>query len=486
MPPRTASKRVSYRSKGHVPGRGATVARAVKGRAKQRKTVVGETSSKPYRAIALGRLAAATRDAMGDTLGSFSSMTLEPGSWRVDDGKYSGVFVTIGDRGFNVPARERFSNYPTRVHRIAFVLEGSRLSLTPLDARYVRDEKGALSTGLDPGWGWTKQFGFRLPSPEVGPATGRISIDSEGLALRSDGTFFISDEFGANIYVCASNGSMTGVITPPEAFVPRCDGKLCFSSRGVNPDQGRSPNDGFEGIALSADGKRLFALLQNPLVQDRKGKPTMQRYTRLLVYDLSGKRLPREPEAHYVVELPLHGETIGGPMTEAAEANAIDTLDGDKFLVLTRESYGFGAEERHGSKSIVHKKVMFGSLEGASEIAGSEFERKAKSIIKGGQLNSSISPVRLTTFLDIADEEELNRVGLTAKSGNRRHHLLSAKWESLVLSPVLDKKRPRERLLFIGNDNDYRTRKGFMPDGSYDAEFEHDNFVIVYRITMPG
>jgi hypothetical protein len=226
-------------------------------------------------------------------------------------------------------------------------------------------------------------------------------------------------------------------------------------------------------------------MLQNPLVQDRKGEPTLRRYTRLLVYNISGKTLPRAPEAHYVVELPLHGEAIGGPMTEAAEANAIDALENGKFLVLTRESFGFGAKERHKHKSIVHKQVMFGTLEGATNIAGSKFERKAKSIVKGGELNSAITPMRLTPFLDIADEEELNRVGMTAKSGNRRHQLLSAKWESLVLSPALDKKRPRERLLFIGNDNDYRTRKGFMPDGAYDAEFEHDNFVLAYRIRLP-
>lgn len=226
-------------------------------------------------------------------------------------------------------------------------------------------------------------------------------------------------------------------------------------------------------------------LLQNPLVQDREGKKPAQRYTRLLVYDVGRRRVPRNPKAHYVVELPLHGETIDGPMMEAAEANEIVALGRGRILVLTRESFGFGAKERHNRRSIVHKQVMSGSLEGASDLAGSRYERKAKSIMNDGKLDKDIAPVRLQTFIDLADEEELNRVGLTAKADRRRYQLMSAKWESLVLSPVIDAKNPRERLLFVGNDNDFRTRDGFMPDGAYDGGFEHDNLVLVYRVTLP-
>ena len=79
----------------------------------------------------------------------------------------------------------------------------------------------------------------------------------------------------------------------------------------------------------------------------------------------------------------------------------------------------------------------------------------------------------------------MNRVGLTARAGSWRCQQLSAKWEFLALSPVIDSKRPRERLLFVGNDNDFRTRSGLMPDGAYDG-FEHDNMVLVYRVRLPA
>jgi hypothetical protein len=169
-----------------------------------------------------------------------------------------------------------------------------------------------------------------------------------------------------------------------------------------------------------------------------------------------------------------------------AEANEILALGGGKFLVLARESFGFGAKARYKGRPIAFKQVLMGALDGASNIAGLKYERKARSILQGGALDKGLVPVRLRPFLNIADEAELNRVGLTTRARSWRFQQLSAKWESLVLSPVLDAKRPRERLLFVGNDNDYRTRRGFMPDGVYNGGLDHDSQVLVYRVTLPA
>jgi hypothetical protein len=187
-----------------------------------------------------------------------------------------------------------------------------------------------------------------------------------------------------------------------------------------------------------------------------------------------------------VIELPLCGGRPGVEEVAAAEVNAIAALGGGRFLLLARESFGFGAKERNADKPIVFKQVMAGSLDGASDIAGSKYERRAKPVAPEGELERDIVPVRLEPFVDIADEEELNRVGLSARRATRERALLSAKWESMVLSPPLDPKKPRERLLFVGNDNDFRTRNGFMPDGRYDGGIEHDNMVLAYRVTLPG
>lgn len=436
-------------------------------------------TEKPYRLLALGRLPAATRDAMGDTLGSLSGMALEPGSWRAIDGGYAGVFVTLPDRGFNVPKEGRFSDYAARVHRIGFELHGERLTLTPLSTRYLRDAGGALTTGMDPGRGLREELGAVVPSPKKGAGAGRISFDSEGLAIARDGRMFVSEEFAANIYCFAADGRMTGVISPPAAFVPHVDGKVCFTSAdGTEVEHGRAPNDGFEGLSLSSDERELYALMQSPLAQDRSGPPKSRRYTRLIVHAVAGKPAIK---AHYVVALPLFGEG------EVAEANDILPLGRGRVLILARESYGFGAKPENRARAIAFKQIMLGDLKPASDLSGSKFERKAKPIVgKKGELADAITPVTLSPFLDLADEVELNCVGLTAKRAVKGFTLLSAKWESLVLSPPLDPAKPRERLLFVGNDNDFATRDGMMPDGAYDAGLEHDNMVLAYRVTLPG
>lgn len=434
-----------------------------------------------YRLIGLGRIPAATRDLMGDTLGSFSGLALEPGSWAAKSDGVSGVFLALPDRGFNVPEKGKFSDYASRVHRIAFALKDGTLSLSLAGTRYLRDGNGALTTGIDPQDHWIKHLGARLPSPKTAAGAGRISIDSEGLAVADDGRLFVSDEFACTVYCFSPDGQMTGVISPPDAFVPHVDGKVCFSSQdGIEVERGRMPNDGFEGLSLSPDGQRLYALLQSPLRQDRDGPQTSWRYTRLLVFDVAGQELPTTPIAHYVVELPLYGDEL-----RPAEANDIVVLDEARILVLARDNRGFAAKKRNLTKAIAFKSVMSGSLARATNLAGSIFENKAKPVAPDGKLEPDIVPVKLTPFLDITDEAELNRVGLSARAAKRGHQLLSAKWESLVLSPVLNAKRPRERLLFVGNDNDFRTRAGFMPDGAYDGGFEHDSMVLAYRVMLP-
>jgi hypothetical protein len=444
-------------------------------------------ANKAYRLAALGRLAADTRDSMGDTLGSFSGLSLEGGSWRVSGDGCAGVFVALPDRGFNVPEDGRFSDYPTRVHRIAFELRGAKLSLAHLGTWFMRDANGALMTGLDPGPNVGEQLDAPVPSPRKGRAAGRICVDSEGIAIAKDGRLFISDEFAANIYCFSPDGDLQHIIAPPEAFVPYVGGEVNFSSAdGTKVKRGRAPNDGLEGLSLTPDGRELYVLLQAPLMQDRRGPAETQRYTRLLVYDVPARGWPASPKAHYVLELPLCGGRPGVDNVSAVEVNAISAQGGGRFFLVARESFGFGAKERNAQKPIVFKQVLSGSIDGASDIAGSKYERRAKPVAPDGVLEPDILPVRLTPFVDIADEEELNRVGLSAKRATRERALLSAKWESMVLSPPLDPKKPRERMLFIGNDNDFRTRRGFMPDGRYDGGFEHDNMVLAYRVTLPA
>ena len=53
--------------------------------------------------VGIGRLSADLKDVKGDSLGSFSSMVIDPKSWAKTATGYSGKLYSLPDRGFNDP-----------------------------------------------------------------------------------------------------------------------------------------------------------------------------------------------------------------------------------------------------------------------------------------------------------------------------------------------------------------------------------------------
>ncbi len=76
--------------------------------------------------VAAGRLPAGTVDFLGDTLGSFSSLAVQPGSWKRTANGYEGVLWTLPDRGRNDPEAGLFYDYAGRVERMQL-----RIDVTP-------------------------------------------------------------------------------------------------------------------------------------------------------------------------------------------------------------------------------------------------------------------------------------------------------------------------------------------------------------------
>jgi len=53
--------------------------------------------------VGFGFIPAAFQDSTGDTMGAIgSSMAIERGSWKKEDGKFTGVLVAHPDRGYNM------------------------------------------------------------------------------------------------------------------------------------------------------------------------------------------------------------------------------------------------------------------------------------------------------------------------------------------------------------------------------------------------
>jgi hypothetical protein len=432
--------------------------------------------------VGTGRLPADTVDFLGDTLGSFSSLQIAPGSWKRVGGHYEAILWTLPDRGRNDPAANLFFDYPARLERfrIRFAPGDGQLRLVPDGGLELRDFRGQPFTGADPGAGTLIEKDIVLPSPSSGAGSGKVSLDAESLQFTRDGGFYIGDEYTANIYYFDAHGGLRGVIQPPAAITPHRGGQPFFGSLQT-PDSGRRNNQGPEGLSLSPDGRTLFVMLQSALVQDSAaGNAAGRINTRVLVYDVSDTPTPARPIAHHVVQLPAYNnDGDGGAPNRTAAQSEIRAIDDHSFLMLARDGAGVGA---NGKAPIVYKSILLVDVAGASNLAGTLYESGATSLLQdqaGTKLRPDIVPAKSAELVNMLNPVQLARFGLRVEA-------LSEKWEALDLVSVLETERPADYFLFVGNDNDFIARRCRMSGQPCDSGYDNDSRILVYRISLPA
>jgi hypothetical protein len=97
--------------------------------------------------------------------------------------------------------------------------------------------------------------------------TSTRGIDSEGLVVDSrDGSFWIADEYLPSVLHVATDGTVLARIVPlgTEGTVAGT-GATVIAAFPETVGTNFRPNRGFEGIAISPDGKTLYTALQSPM-----------------------------------------------------------------------------------------------------------------------------------------------------------------------------------------------------------------------------
>ncbi|MCF6123669.1 MULTISPECIES: esterase-like activity of phytase family protein [Mesorhizobium] len=460
---------------------------------------VGGTSFVNKGLVGVGRIPAAQRDKFGETFGSGSGMSIDTSGWTHEAAGYKGSLWLLPDRGYNVVGT---TDYRPRLNTVAIeftpVAPGAApaagqqqtgVKATLADTMLLTDDKGADATGLDPLNGVRAASGDMPILPQAD--NGKLALDNEAIVRLPDGSMFISDEYGPNIYRFSADGHLLSATQPPAALVPMRHGTPNFASDNPgpgaaepdpkDPDTGRQNNQGLEGMAMTPDGKFLIAVLQSAARQDGGDSGSTRQNTRALVYDTSD--LAHLKLAHeYVVPLPVFKDAKG--KTKVAAQSEIVALSDKSFLMLARDS---GNGQGLKGDASLYRQVNVVDLSTATDIAGGAFDGADRPVAPKGVVDPSVTPAKLTPFIDINDSAELGRFGLHNGAPNDQDNL-SEKWEAMSVVSVLDAKLPDDYFLFVANDNDFLAQDGFQVGAPYKAEdgANVDTMFLVYQVTLPG
>ena len=450
--------------------------------------------------VGVGRLSGEEFDALGanrDTLGGiFSGMAFDAGSWiRTGDAQsgftYGGRIFCVPDRGYGAGTLDYhprvqtlhltvtpfYGTGPVPQNQIGFTNTGTRLLTTDGSTLFTGASANDTSQPLFP----------KSATGSVGQ--GRRSLDSEGIALTRGGGFFVCDEYGPFVYRFDAAGALAATLRPPAAWIPRVGAS--FGSRTVDfamvntPTSGRRNSSGLEGVALSPDETRLFALLQSPLVQDA-GNDSASRNTRLLVFDIApASPTQNQPVAEFIYELTLNGNASGTRQTLASELVA---LNGHQLLVLERDQRGRNAAS---TGTMIYKRVVLVETAGATNILGTGYDLEAGapgqiSLPRDG-LPAGIVALARQDLVDLLDPAQVAKFGLNLNAAAPDQNTLIEKWEAMTIMPLEDSAAPDDYLLLVGCDNDFRARTVYHNGAVVGTNAEvTDHMLLAYHVTLPG
>lgn len=246
-----------------------------------------------------------------------------------------------------------------------------------------------------------------------------LRFDPEGVRVSPAGTCWISDEYGPWIDEFNTEGKRVRRLDVPAKFRVVKPGPNARAELPPHNVSGRQSNRGFEGLAISPDGTKLWTILQSPLLQDH-------------ALDAKGKRIGLNIR---VLEVTLSGERAGAtrelvyPLAKASNGvSEILAINDHELLVLERDG--------EVGREAVWRQICKIDIANATDVSNVDS-------LPSDDLPRTITPVSKSTWLDLASE----RFGLVGKD-------MPEKIEGLAFGPTLPDGR---RTLIVSVDNDLRT-----------------------------
>lgn len=305
------------------------------------------------------------------------------GSSMAQDPSDRSLFYLLTDRGPNVPEAAAGSIMiatPDFVPQIGkFRLKGDSLVLE--SSILLKNSAGNTLNGLPnpANMGATGEKPFDINNNPLQPS--EDGIDSEGMALAPDGSFWISDEYGPHIIHVDKNGKTLEKINP-------------FSSGRKLPLvlAKRRANRGMEGLTITPDGKTLVGIMQFPLYNPSAAAISNSLVIRIVTFDIASGNTR---QFVYMMD-----------NWNLQAVSEIAAIDNNNFIVLERDG-NFATE---ANRNTVFKKIFRINISGATDISdpgnganGKMFSGKTVEELKDAATLAAngITPVTKTLVADL-------------------------------------------------------------------------------------
>jgi hypothetical protein len=229
------------------------------------------------------------------------------------------------------------------------------------------------------------------------------SFDPEGFVRLSNGHFLVSDEYGPSVYEFDASGNQIRTFTTPDNLIPKAGATPNYVDGRPTITTGRQDNRGFEGLTVSPDGTKAYAIMQDPLVNEgAQNDGRRSQNLRIVEFDIA----TGTPARQFVYQLEsiadINGRIPGTANDFSATnqgrsigASSITALADGSFLVIERDNRGLGVDDPTGTiNPIGTKRVYRITLDGATDVSN-------VSLANSNSLPAGVVPVGKALYLDI-------------------------------------------------------------------------------------
>ena len=317
-----------------------------------------------------------------DSIASVRGVTVRHGGFgsAISRGPDERLYI-LTDRGPNYDFAEDTKAFAApEVGPQVGVFERRAKEVTLLRRIRLHNIDGSPITGLPnpPGPGSTGEAAVSPEGTRLGPDPN--GLDTEGIHVLRDGTFWIADEYGPNLVHFDAAGQVIERVSP---FGPRGRALPAVLAK-------RRPNYGFEGLTGDETGRILVGIVQSPLDNPRAaGRESIQ--VRIVMFDTR-----TGSTRQYLYPL----DAAGFFVTDIA------WLSPTRFLVLERD-VGFPGGDPAG----LQKKVFAVDLTEATDVSDSA-DRPSGRLANGRTLEAAstadlvvanIEPATKSLVVDLLD-----------------------------------------------------------------------------------